>query len=363
LGTPNALEIGRPVAAKIGQVQDGLDVWTIGASPQRVAVVWTGADTAFSPDMSMGIWQAVMKSASLDLPADGWELPLGVTQMDVCDPSGLLPTADCPNIVSEVFLNGSEPTQYDNLYRTFEVNRETGYLATVFTPLELIEERKYMIVPDEAREWAEEAGLPVPPTSYDAIQLPPQLPNAYITTPSLFADMRGLFSIIGTAGGEDFRYYRVSIGQGLNPQRWTQLGDDVYTPVQDDVLVSWDTSDLDGLFAIQLLVVYQDDRVQIATTQISVDNQAPTVSIIYPQEGEEIDYLQNRQMDFQLQVNDNLGIDRVEYFVDFQQIGVLDSSPYTWTWTTSQGSHHIKVIAYDRAGNSSDTIVRFKAVR
>ena len=360
LGAPNEFEIGRPVAAKLGQVQDGLDLWTIGTTPQRVTVVWMGADAAFSPKASLGIWHAIMKRASLDLPADGWELPLGVTQMDVCDPSGYLPTADCPNIVSEVFLNGSEPTQYDNLYQTFEVNRETGYLATVFTPLALVEERKYMLVPEEAREWAEGAGLPVPPTAYDAIQLPPKLPNAYISTPNLFADMRGQFAIFGTAGGDDFKYYRVSIGQGLNPQSWTQLGDDVYTPVQDDVLVSWDARELDGLYAIQLMVVYQDDRVDIATTQVSVDNQAPTVEILYPQEGDEINYLQNRQLDFQLQVDDNLGIDRVELFVDFQQIGVLDAEPYIWTWTTSPGNHHIKVVAYDRAGNSSNAVVRFQ---
>ena len=54
--------------------------------------------------------------------------------MDVCDPSGLLPTKDCPSIVSEVFLNGDEPFQLDNLYQSIAVNRETGYLATVFTP-------------------------------------------------------------------------------------------------------------------------------------------------------------------------------------------------------------------------------------
>ena len=363
LGTPNALEIGRPVAAKIGRVLDGRETWTVGATPQRVALVWLGADAAFSPKAVAGIWHAVMIRTSEGLPADGWDAPVGITEMDVCDPSGLLPTSDCPNIVREVFLNGSEPTQYDNLYRTFEINRETSYLATVFTPLELVEDRKFMIVPAEARVWADEAGLPVPPTSYDAIQVPARLPNAYITKPELFADMRGEFAVIGTAGGEDFNYYRVSYGQGLNPQRWTQIGDDVYGPVQNGVLVSWDASELSGLYAVQLMVVYQDDRIDIATTQISIDNEAPTVRVLFPQQGDAIDFLQNRQIDLRVQATDNLGVDRVEYFIDFKQIGAATESPFSWTWATSAGKHSLKVVVYDRAGNSAEETLVFTVER
>ncbi len=363
LGTPNALEIGRPAAVKIGQVADGREAWTVGSTPQHTTLVWMGAETAFSPEAAAGIWHALMKRASADLPAEGWDALVGITEMDVCDPSGLLPTADCPNIVREVFLNGSEPSQYDNLYRTFEVNRETGYLATVFTPPELVEEQKFLIVPAEARQWAEAAGLEMPPTSYDAIQLPPRSENAYITSPALFADMRGEFAVMGTAGGDDFKYYRVSVGQGLNPQAWTQIGDDVYEPVQDNVLVSWNTSELSGLYAIQLMVVYQDNRIELTTTQISIDNEAPSLRILYPQDDEVIDYLKNRQIDFQVQANDNLGLDRVEFYVDFQQVGVLDASPFTWTWATGTGNHHLKVVAYDRAGNMVEEVVRFKVER
>ncbi len=363
LGTPNALEIGRPAAVKIAQVADGREAWTIGSTPQRTALVWMGANTAFSPRATAGIWHALIKAVSADLPAEGWDAPVGITEMDVCDPSGLLPTADCPNIVREVFLNGSEPSQYDNLYRTFEVNRETGYLATVFTPPGLIEERKYMIVPAEARVWADGAGLPVPPTSYDAIQLPPRLPDAYLTAPDLFSDVSGAVQISGTARGDDFDYYRVLVGQGLNPQAWIQIGNDVHEPVQDGLLAVWDTDGLSGLYAVQLMVVRTDKRVEIATTQISIDNKAPTVRILYPQDGEILDYLKYRQIDFQVQANDNLGLETIEFYVDFQQIGATSESPYTWTWATSPGNHHLKVVVYDRAGNMVEEIVRFKVDR
>ena len=211
-----------------------------------------------------------MQIVSGNAPVDGWTVPQGVSTMTVCDPSGMLPTKECPNLVSEVFLNGSEPVQADNLYREFGINRETGLLATVFTRPELVETRVYMLVPDTARDWALSAGLEIPPTSYDAIQSPPLKPTANITSPELFAEISGVVKIIGTASGENFDYYRVQVGKGLNPQDWIQLGGDVITPVESGVLAEWDTKGLSGLYAVQLLVVRSDQIVDTAVIQVTV---------------------------------------------------------------------------------------------
>ena len=187
MGHPNSFEIGRPVGAKTGQTLTGADVWAVGYTPYRVVTVWTGTraeiETRLSPRLPAGLWYALMQTASRDLPPDGWNAPAGITPMDVCDPSGLLPSADCPTIVREVFANGSEPTQADNLYRVYEINRETGFLATVFTPPQLVEERVYMAFPPEARDWAEANGFSTPPDSYDAIQPINANPDVYITHP------------------------------------------------------------------------------------------------------------------------------------------------------------------------------------
>ncbi len=175
--------------------------------------------------------------------------------MDVCDPSGLLPTKDCPSIVSEVFLNGNEPVQLDNLYQSFAINRETGYLATVFTPPQLIENKVFMMIPPEAQAWAKTANMPIAPTAYDAIQ-PSQInPDVNITAPALFAEVNGQVQIKGTAAGADFDRYRVLVGQGIDPQNWIQVGSDSTTPINDNVLATWDTTGLTGLYAVQLQVV------------------------------------------------------------------------------------------------------------
>ncbi|MCQ3936575.1 MAG: hypothetical protein DPW18_05955 [Chloroflexi bacterium] len=281
-GRQNVLEIGRPAGVKPGQTFDGKDAWVVGYTPHVSVAVWTGArDPSLSSPLQGGprgvtprfpavLWNALMQTASAGKPADGWSAPQGITPMTVCDPSGMLPTKECPNLVTEVFLNGSEPTHADTLFREFAINRETGLLATVFTPPELIDNRVFMLVPEEAREWASSAGVPIPPTTYDAIQAPPVNPYANITSPQLFADVSGSVLIMGTAAGADFLYYRVQVGRGLNPQEWIQLGSDNFTPVEGGLLAEWDTTGLGGLYAVQLIVVRSDQAVDTAVIQVTI---------------------------------------------------------------------------------------------
>lgn len=271
LGQPNVTEIGRPAGVKLGQTEDALDTWAIGYSPGRVIAVWTGAHegSGLSPRLPAVLWNALMQMASQTRPRDGWAIPAEVSVINVCDPSGMLPTSECPNLVSEVFLNGNEPIQPDNMYRRVAVNRETGLLATVFTLPQLVEERVYLVVPPEARSWAESTGLEIPPATYDVIQSPQIDPDVLITSPELFAEVSGNVNIRGTAAGEGFLSYRVLVGQGLNPQEWIQVaeGDE---PITEGVLAPWDTNGLSGLYAVQLQVVRNDQRVETAIIQVTV---------------------------------------------------------------------------------------------
>lgn len=268
------LDAGRPAGIKVGQTADGRDAWTVGYTPKHVVVTWTGlrgnADGFVTPHHPSALWTGLMQIASADSPQDGWSAPQGVSTMTVCDPSGMLPTRECPNLVNEVFLNGSEPVQADTLFRAFDINRETGLLATVFTPPELIEKRVYMIVPDHARAWAEGEGLGVPPSAYDAIQPPSSNPFVNIESPELFADVSGQVRILGTAAGEDFSYYRIQVGKGLNPAEWVQVGSNYDNPIENGLLAEWETSGLEGLYAVQLQVIRTDQRVETAVIQVTI---------------------------------------------------------------------------------------------
>ncbi len=266
-----ALDMNRPAGAKIGQTEDGRDLWAVGYTPDRAVAVWMGGEASQSPALASGLWRALMNFASRDVPPDSWSQPQGMTAMDVCSPSGLLPTDACPLVVREIFLEGNQPVQYDDLYGTFPINRETKLLATIFTPPELVENKVFMVIPEAARAWAASVGLQTPPDTYDTIQAKPPTPEVNIASPEMFAVVNGKVQINGTAAGNDFLFYRLQYGQGLNPQAWYQTGDDSVTPVSDGVLGEWDTSGLNGLYVLQLQVVRLDQSLETDTVVITIE--------------------------------------------------------------------------------------------
>lgn len=217
-----------------------------------------------------------------------------------------------------------------------------------------------MAFPPEARDWAEANGFSTPPDSYDAIQPVDTDPDVYVTSPTMFADVRGEIEIIGTAAGLDLDYYRVLVGQGLNPPNWVQIGDDSGNLVIDDTLAIWDTSELNGLYAVQLQAVRTDQLVDTAVIQVTLDNTPPDVNINYPGDGDTFEYAPNRQITFQATAADNLSLSIVEFYVDEKLVGSLDQAPFALTWNTRRGAHRLIVLARDRAGNESEAEIEFR---
>lgn len=260
--------LGRPAALKIGRSLDGNDAWAAGYTPTRSLALWVGGGA--NPRAVSGLFNALLQAASRGEAPVGWERPAGISIMQVCDPSGMLPTPACPNVVSEVFLAGYEPVQADTLYQAYAVNRETGLLATVFTPAQLVEQRVFLVAPPEARNWAAAAGLDVPPTAYDNIQPPPRREGLEIASPAMFEQIRGAVTVRGSAAGDGFAYYRLQYGRGLNPETWVLIGGNVTSTVLDGILGEWDTAGLDGLYALQLVLVYQDGRIETTAVQVEV---------------------------------------------------------------------------------------------
>ncbi len=368
LGHPNPLEIGRPVAAKLGKTSSGDDIWTIGYTPQLAVGVWIGnldsveGDT-LDPEVAAALWHAIIKYTTREMPADVWHSPLGINTMVVCDPSGMLPSADCPTVVSDVFLSGHEPTQIDTLYRKYQINRETGRLATVFTPPELIEEQTFMLVPPEANQWAQQVGLLTPPETYDVIYTPNPSPQAQIQSPEIFANLRGNVNIDGSAFGDDFISYRVQVGQGLNPQNWVVISEDITSPIINGTLTSWDTTELNGLYAIQLIVVREGQKVETTTIQVTVDNLPPKVLIAYPEESHVFEFQQGNAITFQIQASDNLSLTAIRYYLDDKLIEQQTQPPFAFPWDQSLGEHTLTINGIDLAGNETTESITFQVIQ
>jgi membrane peptidoglycan carboxypeptidase len=364
LGHPNALEIGRPTAVKVGTTKNGNASWVVGYIPQLVIGVWMGQDGEESDhltsDMPSGIWHAIAKYTADQYPAEEFNQPPGISLLQVCDPSGLLVSELCPKIDQEVFLAGNEPTQVDNLYKKYLINRETGTLATVFTPLDMVEEKVFLEVPPQAAEWARNSGFPVPPVNYDVIyNIASGSEDVDIVNPEPFAQAGGQIRFIGNATGTNFSYYRLQVGKGLNPQEWIQIGEDVTQPVENGVLGTWDASGLEGLYVVQLQVIRQDQRIERDLLQITIDNVAPEVQIIAPAEGEKNSYEPGESILMQVSASDNLQLARVEFLVDGVNQRILLQPPFIMLWRGSLGEHTMTVRALDMAGNRTEVETQF----
>lgn len=168
-GLNSALRIDRPSASKTGTTTDMRDNWIVGYTPNLVVGVWVGNADNSAMIESTGvtgagpIWNQFMRTVLLGQPKLEFDRPEGLVRAEVCHISGLLPTPACPQRRMEWFIEGTIPTDYDNMYQTFVLDSRTGTLADATTPPDNRIERVFLVLPQEAQEWGIRTGVrPVP---------------------------------------------------------------------------------------------------------------------------------------------------------------------------------------------------------
>lgn len=361
-GCPNVLELpdNRPAAVKTGTTNNFRDDWTIGYTPELVTGVWMGnSDNSPTNDLpsykgAAPIWQALMSWALAGDAISVWQRPSGMIETAVCNISGLLPTPYCPT-VAELFIDGTQPTTFDTIYQEFAINRETGRLATVNTPPELIEREIFRVYPEAAADWVRENEIEQPPTEYDTITAP--TPNNEIGIVSLrpFAFIRDQVTITGTARSDNFAFYRLAYFEGLTPENLQTIADNVGEPKENAPLAVWDVSTLDGLYTLLLTVVRSDGSFAEFSVPVTVDNEPPEAAIVFPLPNQQI-FTDETWVLVQAQVTDNASIQQVEFFVDNAEVPYAISTvpPFTEKWTIpGPGCHSFRVRATDAAGNET----------
>lgn len=116
-GTGNRVsnEIKRPVAGKTGTTST--DAWLVGFTPELSTAVWVGYDkgktlgTAESRKAAP-IFAKYTEQALEKVPPKIFPIPSGVVSVYIDPETGLLATKDCPNKQLEVFIQGTEPTEF-----------------------------------------------------------------------------------------------------------------------------------------------------------------------------------------------------------------------------------------------------------
>jgi membrane carboxypeptidase/penicillin-binding protein PbpC len=197
-GISNYLTLGdRPVAAKTGTTNSNRDAWTIGYTPSIATGVWVGnndnSEMKYGADGSVvaaPIWRNYMQQALINYPVEYFTKP--------------------------EYENSSKPMLGGNLEEetVYQVDKISGLLATEYTPEDLIIEKKFNQVhsilyyinkndplgpipenpendpyfsnfEESVLKWAEEEGYnnQKPPTEYDNIHLPEDIPYINIGEP------------------------------------------------------------------------------------------------------------------------------------------------------------------------------------
>jgi len=357
----------RPVAAKTGSTNDNTDAWVMGFTPQYVVGVWIGNADRHSMKRLLGstgagpIWHDIMLKLHEGQPVVLFPRPPGITEAVICPLSGQLATERCPNAQREVFIEGTQPTAYCTVHQVFRINKETGKLATVYSPPELVEERVFEIYPPEAADWVREQGIPQPPTEYDA--LPEDVSGnseAAVFSPMPYQYVKGIVDIVGNAHRDNFAFYRLKYGQGLNPGAWMTIGADNPNQVDHGLLGQWDTAGLSGLYTIQLSVIDNSGSELLTNLQVTVDNEPPQATLMHPFQGgsHSRSDIESPWITVQVDGMDNVRMDRVEIYLDGQVVGISTVSPYAYKimlTNVGSGTHEIFAAGYDAAGNRTET--------
>jgi membrane peptidoglycan carboxypeptidase len=337
----------RPVAAKTGTTNQWVDGWTLGYTPQLAVGVWTGNSDNKPMKSSDGsltagpIFNAVLKKGMEGLPVQRWQEPPGLEHATVCVPSGLKPTSDCPKTTSELFLAGHAPTQEDNFYQAFEVNRYTGKRASACTPPDAIDRVVYQVFPANAADYVREKEIPQPPVELDGPCGEVELAgDVAIGRPLIGQRLKGGVPIVGNARGGDFRAYKLEVAAEKTPDQWIPIGPEHYNQISNGQLEFWDTTGFDGLYILRLTVMQHSGGVspdgdlrQTADVQVVVDNSPPTVKIIHPEQEQVYVKEDDEWVSITADAQDTWEMDRVEFYLDGKKLGESVVAPYSLRWT------------------------------
>jgi len=196
-GEGSALRLSRPAAAKTGTTTDWRDNWTVGYTPGLVTGVWAGnADNEPMKGVSgvtgaAPIWHDVMETLLKGQPVREFVEPPGMVRVEVCADSGLPPyrpvavdgqplavgseqpdaprRARCPRTVTELFIEGTEPSRTDDWHWWYDLDARNGLLAGPGCPSEFVARKRYTRYPAEAHTWVRWQNIPQPPDVYSPL--------------------------------------------------------------------------------------------------------------------------------------------------------------------------------------------------
>ena len=278
--------VDRPSAVKVGHSAADDGVWISGYTTQISCALRVGtprtvsafvSDAAGNQQTAEMLWRSLMDFAHRDLAPAGWDVPEGISHVRICLPSGKLPASACQETMTDIFLQGNEPYEYDEYYVEVPVNKNNRMLATRFTKPEDIEDHVFLNLPDEASAWASAAGIESMPVEYDPIRGDEQTPGITIESPAAFetytmSEEKTLDVILRLELPEQPGSFQVSIGKGMYPDSWREVCSGKGMENGQWLLCSIPGEDLEpGLYVLRTAFTLNNNSYRSAETYFEIE--------------------------------------------------------------------------------------------
>ena len=117
-GYLSPLNLPFPTAVKTGTSKDYRDNWTVGYTPRHTVGVWVGNFDGRPMNGVSGVtgcgplFHDIMLVLEGQGPSGEFAEPPGLVRKEICPLSGMIPTDRCPGRMEEVYISGSEPSEY-----------------------------------------------------------------------------------------------------------------------------------------------------------------------------------------------------------------------------------------------------------
>ena len=237
----------------------------------------------------------------------------------------------------------------DDLWQTFEINRATRQLATVNTPEDLRENLAYFVPPEAILGWWIENGRPMPPSNYSADINAEARRGVALTAPADYAYAGASVAVSGEINREGAESWQLDYGVDVNPDQWFSIVERQPVAESGIIATQWESALLSGIHTLRLTVYFADGSPERVTRLLTFDNTPPSIRLRTSEGAGTADY---PNVSLIAEVNDNLAIDRVEFYRDDELLGVDFDWPYGIEISVQQrGELAFRAVGYDQVNN------------
>lgn len=174
------------IVGKTGTTTDDFDVWFAGFTPYYTCATWAGYDTQTKMDsdgndketaIARTLWRGIMERVHENLPAERFEQPEDVVQVNICSISGKLPTPGVcdPHVMREYFAEGTEPTEICDVHFYGMVCNYERVMACAECPFAVMDRTDLTPIEDESLHFG--ASIPIEQPDGTIIYNQPRLTN------------------------------------------------------------------------------------------------------------------------------------------------------------------------------------------